>query len=452
MIRSGLVVAMVSFVVLANTVAAEDFSLDLQRLEGSANQPSISKEDWSAKKTAFIVCDVWDAHHSINAVNRMEEFLPRMNEVLVEARKRGATIIHAPSDCMLAYEDHPARKRVLTLAHVKPTAPGISEWVMRIPSELGAIYPVDQSDGGEDDDPAAHQAWAAKLEAEGRNPGMPWKAQHPGIEIDSEQDYISDQGGEVWNVLEAKGIENVILVGVHTNMCVLGRPFGLRQMVRQGKRVALMRDLTDCMYDPDQWPHVDHFTGNDLVMAYIEKYVCATVTSDQIIGGEPFRFAGDTREKQALPPLPKRDATKEWAPAPIAPKDLTPEVATLWYRCVVAQGGSGLGLAYQEGFGIQMQAWLDGVPVELSPGTTPLVAATSSNDASADPAWLVVRMDLDETAPRLGVLPALVHIDAEGATNTASRVGWQYRLGDGEHSTMPLPAKFGGSPDMYYEP
>ena len=29
---------------------------------------------------------------------------------------------------------------------------------------------------------------------------------------------------------------NVILCGVHLNMCVLGRPFGIRQMVKLGKK------------------------------------------------------------------------------------------------------------------------------------------------------------------------------------------------------------------------
>ena len=52
------------------------------------------------------------------------------------------------------------------------------------------------------------------------------------------------------NLLEQRGIENVILLGVHTNMCVLGRPFGIRQMVYQGKNVVLVRDLTDAMYNP----------------------------------------------------------------------------------------------------------------------------------------------------------------------------------------------------------
>ena len=63
-------------------------------------------------------------------------------------------------------------------------------------------------------------------------------------------DAISDSGVEIWNLLEQRGIDNVILLGVHANMCVLGRPFGLRQMAKNGKNAVLMRDMTDTMYNP----------------------------------------------------------------------------------------------------------------------------------------------------------------------------------------------------------
>ena len=88
----------------------------------------------------------------------------------------------------------------------------------------------------------------------------------------------------------------MILTGVHTNMCVLGRPFGLRQMAKNGKHVVLMRDMTDTMYNPERAPHVSHFTGTDLIVAHIEKYVCPTITSGQILGDNvEFRFAKDRR-------------------------------------------------------------------------------------------------------------------------------------------------------------
>ena len=54
--------------------------------------------------------------------------------------------------------------------------------------------------------------------------------------------------------MRQRGIENVIVMGVHTNMCVLGRPFAIRQMVYQGQNVVLMRDMTDTMYNPQMRP------------------------------------------------------------------------------------------------------------------------------------------------------------------------------------------------------
>jgi nicotinamidase-related amidase len=213
-----------------------------------------------------------------------------MEALLNQLRSRGVTIIHAPSSCMDAYADHPARQRIQALTPVTPPS-GINQWCYSIPAEEAAKYPIYQSDGGEDDNPEEHQAWEAELVAKGLNPRAPWKRQHPGLSIDGERDFITDRGDEVWTILKRRGIENVILVGVHVNMCVLGRPFGLRQLASNGVNVVLMRDLTDSMYNPKAWPYVSHQEGTELIIAHIERHVCPTITSDQILGGEPFRFS-----------------------------------------------------------------------------------------------------------------------------------------------------------------
>lgn len=303
-IRTTLSVLAVA-ITMATPSMAEDFSLTLRyQTETAANSGRyhrlVRPETWKANETAVIVCDVWDLHHSQNAVRRLEEFAPRLDEVLKNARSRGATIIHSPSDCMNAYADHPARARAIAVPKVAQLPDDITSWCSRIPAEEQAVYPLDQSDGGDDDDPEEHQAWAAKLIRLDRNPGLPWQKQSDLITIDSEQDYISDRGDEVWSILEQRGIKNVILTGVHVNMCVLGRPFGLRQMARNGKNVVLMRDMTDTMYNPARWPYVSHFTGNDLIVSHIEKFVCPTITSDQLIGGKAFRYKDDTRPHLAI--------------------------------------------------------------------------------------------------------------------------------------------------------
>jgi nicotinamidase-related amidase/type 1 glutamine amidotransferase len=251
-------------------------------------------QQWDPQKTAIIICDMWDLHHCKRAVDRVQELAPRMNEVITRAREKGVLIIHAPSSCMAPYENTPMRQRAKNAPRAGNLPKDIASWCHKIPAEEKGRYPIDQSDGGEDDEAAEHAAWVTKLTALGRNPRAPWKSQIDVLKM-HDQDAVSDSGVEIWNLLEERGINHVILMGVHTNMCVLGRPFGLRQMAKNGKNVVLMRDLTDTMYNPARWPYVSHFRGTDLIVEHIEKFVCPTVTSDQVLGDKPFRFKNDLR-------------------------------------------------------------------------------------------------------------------------------------------------------------
>jgi hypothetical protein len=93
--------------------------------------------------------------------------------------------------------------------------------------------------------------------------------------------------------MKQRGIENVLVMGVHTNMCVLGRPFSIRQLVYQGQNVVLVRDLTDTMYNSRMPPYVSHHEGTKRVIEHIERYWCPTTTSEELDGGPMFRFADD---------------------------------------------------------------------------------------------------------------------------------------------------------------
>ena len=108
-------------------------------------------------------------------------------------------------------------------------------------------------------------------------------AQIDAIEIGPD-DVVSDSGRELWNLFTQRGIEHVIVMGVHTNMCVCGRSFGLRQWSRVGKDVVLARDLTDSMYNPARPPFVSHRRGTELVIEHIEKYICPSITSADLVG------------------------------------------------------------------------------------------------------------------------------------------------------------------------
>ena len=55
-------------------------------------------------------------------------------------------------------------------------------------------------------------------------------------------------------------------------------------MVKWGVKIALVRDLTDTMYNPAQPPYVSHDEGTRLVIGYIEKFWCPSVESADILG------------------------------------------------------------------------------------------------------------------------------------------------------------------------
>lgn len=240
-------------------------------------------ESWKPNETAIIICDMWDKHWCKGATARVAEMAPALNEILVLAREKGVTIVHAPSDCMDYYKDYPGRKKIAKYKDKK-----ISELANgdKLPAEESAVWPVDQSDGGCDDDPSchSHKAWTKQID----------------ILTIQDNDLISDSGSEIGSYFKKKGIRNVILTGVHTNMCVIGRSFGLRAMKRMGMNVVLMRDMTDLMYNHRMAPEVDHFSGLDLIVEYIEKYVCPTIVSTDLTGKKQFRFKDDKRPRIAF--------------------------------------------------------------------------------------------------------------------------------------------------------
>lgn len=255
-----------------------------ERVEIEKGKPLVVQEkiiEWDAAKTAIVVCDMWDKHWCESATRRVGEMAPRMNEVLIAARAKGVTIIHCPSDTMDFYKDHPGRKLAMAAPKIETKIP-LQGWCHLVPEKEGKL-PIDDSDGGCGD---------------GSKEGRAWSRQHPALEI-VDGDAITDSA-EAFYFMKQKGIENVIVMGVHTNMCVLGRPFSIRQMVRQGQNVALMRDMTDSMYNPAKEPKVSHMRGTELVIEHIEHHWCPSITSTLFTGKPPLRFSEDHRPHVAI--------------------------------------------------------------------------------------------------------------------------------------------------------
>jgi nicotinamidase-related amidase len=210
-------------------------------------------------KTAIVICDMWDKHWCRGATDRVNAMVGRMHTVLQAARRKGVTIVHAPSDTMDFYQEHPARMAILGFPPASPE---------RILEITDPPLPIDDSDEG--------------CDTPGDQPHRAWTSQHAGITIE-DGDLISDNGREVYSMLKAKGIDTLLVMGVHTNMCILNRSFAIRQMSRWGVDCILVRDLTDAMYNPQSRPYVSHDEGTQLVIQHIEQYWAPTVLSDQLL-------------------------------------------------------------------------------------------------------------------------------------------------------------------------
>lgn len=213
-------------------------------------------------KTAVVVCDMWDDHWCASASKRCAELAKRAEPVLKACRDKGMTIVHCPSDTMKFYEDHPARKRMLAVKKVEPPK------AKDLPNPP---LPIDDTKGGCDDEKPAKFFKA-------------WTRQSATITIDEKKDYVTDNGTEVYSMMKEKGIDTLLVMGVHTNMCVLNRSFAIKQMVKWDVRTFLVRDLTDAMYDPKAKPFVAHDKGTQLVIEHIETHWCPTIESKQLLG------------------------------------------------------------------------------------------------------------------------------------------------------------------------
>lgn len=132
-------------------------------------------ETWQPAQTAVIVCDMWDAHHCVNAVRRGAGFARALMRSCVQCVRAGRRSFMHRAVC----------ESTLNTPH--GSGPKLRRWSSPIPADIrklvqsnprrrrAATYPLDQSAGGEDDDPDEHRRWAQRLEASGQTRDHPGK-------------------------------------------------------------------------------------------------------------------------------------------------------------------------------------------------------------------------------------------------------------------------------------
>eukprot|EP00756_Hemistasia_phaeocysticola_P050632 Hpha_TRINITY_DN2577_c0_g1::TRINITY_DN2577_c0_g1_i1::g.1466::m.1466 len=229
--------------------------------------PNDTAVTWAAPRSAVVVVDMWDKHWCPTATLRVGELVPPMNALLSAWRAEGGTVIFAPSEVWGFYDGTRVRNNTLSLpnATVPPANP--------LPVPKVPVLTI--TDGGCD------------VEAKIANV---WTRQNAGLEIKDSDFMIASAEGqaeqELTNILAAKGIDRLLYVGVHENICILTRPFAIEKLRAWGwtpDRIGVVRELTDLMYTPRDPPYVAHAEGLSLMHGYIEKFWASTVSMYDVL-------------------------------------------------------------------------------------------------------------------------------------------------------------------------
>ena len=255
--RSSCAVLVLSYSLLAIAQArAAEIELTLQTRDPATGKVILTTEKVDPRHVGVIAVDVWNFHWCKTATMRVDAIVPRMNKALDAARALGMTVMLCPSDVVDNYVGYPQREAVFAL----PKFP--------VPSVVNVTCPPVPDAGG----------CACGRERCAVNYG--WDGMHPGLRI-GEADLMPETQAEVYAICKKFGLTHLIYVGFHTQICLLGKPMGLKAMKSAGLRCVLARDMTDAHpgYDPAR-----NFTpdlNTEQVVEHFEKYLAPTISFQQ---------------------------------------------------------------------------------------------------------------------------------------------------------------------------
>ena len=232
---------------------AAEMELTLQTRDPATGKIVLATEMVDPNRVGVIAVDVWNFHWCKTATMRVDAIVPRMNKALDAARALGMTVMLCPSDVVDNYVGYPQRESIFAL----PKVP--------VPTVVNVTCPPVPDAGG----------CACGRERCAVNYG--WDGMHPALRI-ADADLMPDTQGEVYAICQQSGLTHLIYVGFHTQVCLLGKPIGLKAMKSAGLRCVLARDMTDAHpgYDPSR-----NFTpdlNTQQVVEHFEKHLAPTIS------------------------------------------------------------------------------------------------------------------------------------------------------------------------------
>ena len=232
--------------------AAGTLPVELQRRDPATGQPTVTHAELDPARVGVVVVDMWNWHWCKTATARVGALVPRMKPVVDEARALGMTIFWCPSDVADNY------------VGTVPYESAFSASKVPLPA-LAELNCPPAPDGG---------GCACGRERCQGNYG--WDGMHPDLVMD-DRDFMPNDLATLYSLCRQRGLTHLIYLGVHTQVCLLGKSIGLRNLSRAGFQCILARDLTDAhaKYDPAAGVTPETFTAD--VVAHFEKHLAPTI-------------------------------------------------------------------------------------------------------------------------------------------------------------------------------
>lgn len=224
----------------------------LQRRDAVTGRAEITREALDPARVGIVVIDMWNWHWCKTSAARVACLVPRMSKCLEAARGLGMQVFWCPTDVADNYAGTPMVEEAIAVPRIP------------LPSAEVPSCPPARDGGG---------CTCGKERCRG-NYG--WDGMHPDLVVQS-GDLMPNEPEALYSLAQAKGITHLIYMGVHTQVCLLGKSVGVLSMLQAGMKCILARDLTDAhgCYDPAAGITPDGFTAE--VVEHFEKHLVPTI-------------------------------------------------------------------------------------------------------------------------------------------------------------------------------
>lgn len=280
--------------------------------------------DLANRPYGIVIIDMWDSHGCNAAAECVNELSAKINDILMnladtigKEKTENARIVLCPSDVSNIKSIVKNPKNIKELITENQTV--LSDYHTGIRKQFCFKPLWDSSIEAGIFKPNLYIEFDAKSECDcnSHNSKGPATLNHnlepfrkKMIEEDNDNKVLMDNTDEIITYLKDQSVQDVFLIGVHTNMCMVFRKCGILHLLRNAFRVYLVKDLTDARISRFSYPYKEHFEATDCIINYIgntpfsisgRQKKCQLVTSGYFTArDEKFHFKKDFRfpEKQ----------------------------------------------------------------------------------------------------------------------------------------------------------